>query len=70
MMMKVRHILALALLAIVLAACGDDVKPYEYGDFLYEMVTYSGSDNGRARFSLARRQRDDAALQCHLQHRR
>ena len=31
-MMKVRHILALALLAIVLAACGDDVKPYEYGD--------------------------------------
>lgn len=60
MMMKVRHILALALLAIVLAACGDDGKPYEYGDFLYEMVTYSGSDNGRARFSLIKR--DDSEM--------
>ena len=42
-------------------ACSDDDDTYQYGDFRYDMVTYTGSDSyGRATFEML--QRDDTGL--------
>ena len=39
--------------------CSDD-EPYEYGDFRFDMVTFTGYDAERAVFSLL--QRDDSEI--------
>lgn len=51
----------LSFIAIVATAssCSDNSGSYQYGDSRFDMVTYMGSDHGRAVFSMA--QRDDAA---------
>lgn len=45
------------ILATALISCSDE-SGYEYGDFRFDMVTFTGNDNGRATFALI--QRDDA----------
>ena len=35
----------------LLASCSEDDDAYSYGDFLYELVTYEGSEEGKAVFT-------------------
>lgn len=39
-----RYIL-MSIVAITIVACGDDGEGFDYGDFKYDMVTYSGEEN-------------------------
>lgn len=52
-------IIVAAVLGAIVAGCNSD-EPYSYGDFRFDMVTYAGSDDGRAVFELL--QRDDSRI--------
>lgn len=57
-MRNVLRIIALSLIVVAVVACGKD-EPWEYGDFRFDMVTFSGyDDGGHALFALL--QRDDS----------
>ena len=45
-----RYIL-MSIIATVVVACGDDSEGFEYGDFNYDMVTYSGEENDNSIFT-------------------
>lgn len=49
-MKRFRYILMCMLTAVVMVACGED-ELYEYGDFNYDLVTYSGEDGNRSVFT-------------------
>lgn len=60
-MTKELTILLSVVAAAMTTACSDDDGAYQYGDFRYDMVTYTGSDDyGRATFEML--QRDDTGL--------
>lgn len=47
------HYILLASLAAAAVACGNDDEPWEYGDFRFDMVTFSGyDDDAHALFAL------------------
>lgn len=59
-MKNLLYTLTVAVLLVAMAACSDD-EPYEYGDFRFDMVTFSGyDDSSRASFTLL--QRDDSQI--------
>lgn len=49
-MRRFKYILMCLVTVVTFASCSDD-EPYRYGDFMYEMVTYMGSEDGRAVFT-------------------
>lgn len=59
MSVKAVKIFLWAMLMIFVGSCGKD-ESYQYGNFRYDMVTYAGSEDGRAKFNLI--QRDDSEL--------
>ena len=46
-----KYILMSVMAMGLLAACSEDDDAYSYGDFLYELVTYEGSEEGKAVFT-------------------
>lgn len=51
-MMKMWKYILMSVLALgILSSCSDDEDNFAYGDFLYELVTYMGSQDGRAMFT-------------------
>lgn len=58
-MKRLLYITTIVLLMALAISCSED-EPYEYGDFRFDMVTFTGYDAERAVFSLL--QRDDSEI--------
>ena len=59
-MKNLLYTLTVPVLLVAMTACSED-EPYEYGDFRFDMVTFSGyDDSSRASFTLL--QRDDSQI--------